>query len=1016
MNDNDKSREQLISELDKLKKRNTELEGAEVERKLIIDVFKKSEKRFREIIENSVAGYCFINTDGIYQQVNNSWLVMHGYRSPEEVIGKHYSLSFSDSEFEKAQTVVEKAKKGEKIPSFELARRCKDGTIGYTTLSLQPVFNETIIIGVEGIFIDITEKKIIEKEKEKDRTQRDELVKIHTEELITVNEKLLSEIEERKRAQEELLESEERFRQLSSLSLDAIAIHDKGVLLEANDRFFELFGYKKEELIHKQVISLTIAPESRDLLLCQIESGSYGPYVATGLKKDGSTFPIEIHAKDIVYQDRNVRVGIIRDITHRIQTESALLQSEKRYKDFVESTEEIIMTLSASGELLSINKKAADLLGYTHDQIIGKNISEIFPEDIAQEQIKSVNTVFETGVTVNNIERKIPTKTGYIWGSISLTPVMEGDTIICVLGKVRNITLQKEAEDKLIESEERFRTIIENTHAGYFFIDRQGCFRAVNDAWLHMHKYDSADEIIGNHFSTTQVEHDMEKAQKNVETLLEGSPVPSSEFSRKCRDGTIGYHTFTVQPVEKGGEIVGLEGFLIDVTEKKKTVEELKWQTMLSDAFLEALPCIAMLMKRNSREIIASNRKAREAGAVPGTKCHEALWSLESPHPWCLAPELWESGESQHIETEDHGIVWDAHWEPVDNEHFLHYAFDITDRKKAEENLILLSSITQQIDDSFIVTDSDFNITYINNAAEKLFGYSLFELVGKPPDMLNAELNAKKIQKDIYKTVSSGKIWQGTHKNRKKDGSTFLSELKIAPLFNSQGDIFSYVSVQLDVTERIHTEEKIRASLEEKELLLREIHHRVKNNMQVISSLLTLQAGQIKNKEYFHIFHESINRIKTMSLIHTMLYQSESISKIKIKHYLPKLCYNLTSIYKADWRGIDINYKISDIILKIDTAIPCGLIINELISNSLKHAFPGDRKGSVNLSMRNVKGGRIRLTVSDNGVGLPENMVWKDVDSIGLHLVKILAEGQLQGDIDVKSSDKGTKFLITFER
>lgn len=581
--------------------------------------------------------------------------------------------------------------------------------------------------------------------------------------------------------------------------------------------------------------------------------------------------------------------------------------------------------------------------------------------------------------------------------------------------KKRNIELEG-TEDKLIESEERFRAIIENTQAGYFFIDHQGYFRIVNDAWLHMHKYNSADEIIGKHFSTTQVEPDMEKAQENVEKLLGGSPVPSSELSRKCKDGTIGCHTFTAQPVEKGGEIVGFEGFLIDVTEKKKTEEELKWQTMLSDAFLEALPCIAMLLNKNSREIIASNKKAKEAGAVPGMKCYEALWSLESPHSWCLAPELWESGEPQHRITKDHDIVWDSYWEPVDNEHFLHYAFDITDRKKAEENLNLLSSITQQIDDSFIVTDCNFNITYINNAAEKLFGYSLLELVGKSPEMFNAELYAKKIQKDIYETVSSGEIWQGTLKNRKKDGSIFLSEIKIAPLFNPQRDIYSYVSVQRDVTERKQTEEKIRASLEEKELLLREIHHRVKNNMQVISSLLTLQAGQIKNKEYFHIFHESINRIKTMSLIHTMLYQSESISKIKIKHYLPKLCYNLTSIYKADWRGIDINYKISDIVLKIDTAIPCGLIINELISNSLKHAFPGDRKGNVNLSMRNVRGGRIRLAVSDNGVGLPENMMWKDVDSIGLHLVKILAEGQLQGDIDVSSSDKGTEFLITFER
>ena len=205
MNDNDTSGEQLTADLEKLKKRNAELASAEAERKRIIDILKESEKRFREIIENSVAGYFFIDVDGLYQQVNTSWLTMHGYNAPEDVLGKHYSLSFSESGFEKARKIVGEAMKGKVITSCELTRRCRDGADGYNTFSLQPVLKDTRIIGVEGIIIDITEQKAIEENKDKDRKQHDELVKIHTDELIFVNEKLQNEIEERNKAEENLI-------------------------------------------------------------------------------------------------------------------------------------------------------------------------------------------------------------------------------------------------------------------------------------------------------------------------------------------------------------------------------------------------------------------------------------------------------------------------------------------------------------------------------------------------------------------------------------------------------------------------------------------------------------------------------------------------------------------------------------------------------------------------------------------------------------------------------------------
>ncbi|MCP4607537.1 MAG: PAS domain S-box protein, partial [Planctomycetes bacterium] len=147
---------------------------------------------------------------------------------------------------------------------------------------------------------------------------------------------------------------------------------------------------------------------------------------------------------------------------------------------------------------------------------------------------------------------------------------------IRMLGTHTDLTQQKKAEEALRESEERLSSIIEKTEAGYFFIDNDGFFRVVNDAWLRMHHYSSPDQVIGQHFSVTQVDIDLHAANEIVVRLLEGEAVPPGEFSRRCYDGSLGYHTFTVNPVLQGGEVIGLEGFIIDITERKKAEEALR--------------------------------------------------------------------------------------------------------------------------------------------------------------------------------------------------------------------------------------------------------------------------------------------------------------------------------------------------------------------------------------------------------------------------------------------------------
>jgi two-component system, sensor histidine kinase PdtaS len=212
---------------------------------------------------------------------------------------------------------------------------------------------------------------------------------------------------------------------------------------------------------------------------------------------------------------------------------------------------------------------------------------------------------------------------------------------------------------------------------------------------------------------------------------------------------------------------------------------------------------------------------------------------------------------------------------------------------------------------------------------------------------------------------------------------------------------------------RHEMDKKLKNSLKEKELLLKEIHHRVKNNMQIISSLLNLQSKYIKDKDDLEIFKESQNRVKSMAKIHEKLYQSESLAKINFADYVKSVEMDLFRSYGADPNRIKLETNFDDVQLNINTAIPCGLIINELITNSLKYAFPDARKGKININLLKDEDDNFNLTLSDDGIGFPESLDFRNTETLGLQLVNMLVR-QLNGSIKLDRS-QGTKFKIKFK-
>lgn len=237
--------------------------------------------------------------------------------------------------------------------------------------------------------------------------------------------------------------------------------------------------------------------------------------------------------------------------------------------------------------------------------------------------------------------------------------------------------------------------------------------------------------------------------------------------------------------------------------------------------------------------------------------------------------------------------------------------------------------------------------------------------------------------------------------------TTIASQAAIA-LENS--NLFAALQDELD--EKKKTEKRITASLKEKELLLQEIHHRVKNNLQIMSSLLRLQSSHFKEQNIQHIFKESENRIKAMAIIHNKLYASSDYEKVDFADYIKTLTQNLYLSYGADPSTIKLKMEVKNIYLNIDTAIPCGLIINELVSNSLKYAFPNNREGCIHLKM-NFENGDLILGVKDDGIGMDKNFDISSSDTLGLKLVQLLTS-QMDGKVEIKNTI-GTEFKIIFK-
>ena len=321
---------------------------------------------------------------------------------------------------------------------------------------------------------------------------------------------------------------------------------------------------------------------------------------------------------------------------------------------------------------------------------------------------------------------------------------------------------------------------------------------------------------------------------------------------------------------------------------------------------------------------------------------------------------------------------------------------------------VAADEIVSTMSNFLIMLDHDKNIVTINNATTELLEYEKKDIIGKSVKYLFADNNQENTGK-LFDSNSNSIINFET-RLKSKYGEIIPVLLSKSVIKNDDGNIIGIVCIGSNIVEIKHAEDKIKASLEEKEILLRELHHRVKNNLQIILSLINLQSNGIKNPENLEIFRESQSRVKSLAIIHEKLYRSADFANINFEEYIESLVNYLLSYYSADSIEVIINVK-KDIVLNMDTAVPCGLIINELVTNSLKHAFNSNKSGKIYITLQSDNS-CFTLIVCDNGKGLPTGVDLNNPQKLGLQLVKSLTD-QLEGKIEYNRSEI-TEFKIQF--
>lgn len=350
-------------------------------------------------------------------------------------------------------------------------------------------------------------------------------------------------------------------------------------------------------------------------------------------------------------------------------------------------------------------------------------------------------------------------------------------------------------------------------------------------------------------------------------------------------------------------------------------------------------------------------------------------------------------------------------WDEVGKRLVLLSIGDCTEEVMTKQRNHIYEALITQNWEAIRFTDMKRIIQYVNPALERLYGYEHGELIGKKVDLF-VEQDSHVLGRIKQRVLQEGS-WSGETMHVRKDGTQLEVFLSIQLVYDPAGEPMGFISQSKDISQQKETASKLKHIIEERETLLREIHHRVKNNLQVITSLLSLQASTLQDTDMRVIFQQSQYRINAMSMIHETLYRSDNFSNISYDQYIQTLANYLLLSMKGSQHNITLDIDAEAVTLNIDTAVPLGLLINEIMTNSLKYGIPNDEKGHIYIRLCQWSSREYELRIGDNGIGYETAVNLEKTQSLGLKLIHGLVR-QLEGSIERDLDQPGTHYCIKF--
>ncbi len=707
-----------------------------------------------------------------------------------------------------------------------------------------------------------------------------------------------------------------------------------------------------------------------------------------------------------------------------LDSKKVLQESEERYRALVENSPDAIFRINKELKFLYANH-GADTFNLPAEALIGKTFKEIpLSEEMMNMWVENIDKTIDTGKT-QEIEFKFPSIHGLIFCQTHIIPEYNAEGAIETVVLVnRDITKRKKAEIALKENEKRFRALINNATDLIHILDEKGSIIFDSPSSERILGYPEG-YFIGKNLLDFVHPEDLEKVNKNLQDVYNDRN-PEIPIESRIR-GVNGEYIPVESLFQNLIDTPGINGIVVTthpVIERKKTENMLRFQANILN---DVRDCVIVYDLHG--KIIYWNKGAESIYGylekeVIGNNIKMLYFNRDKDQFTLDLEEILRSGE---YNGEWEGKRKDGSKVYVDiRETVMHdlngkiigiigVSKDISERKKVEKQLkrseAYYRTIFENTGTATIIIEEDTTVSLVNAEFEKLYGYS------------KGDIEGKKSWREFVAPDYKIKI-EEYHNLRRIDPKLAPRnyEFKFIDRYGRIKNVFTTVAVipgtnkslisLLDITDNKMAENKIKESLLEKEVLLREIHHRVKNNLQIISSLLNLQTSYVGGEETINVLKESQNRVKTMAMVHEKLYQSEDLKDINFKEYLEHLVPDLFYSYGIKRGIIDLQIDVDNLQMDIDTAIPCGLIVNELVTNSLKYAFPGpESNGIVKVKLKKL-GDKLELTISDNGRGLPDELNIETTETLGLKMVTILVN-QLKGTIELDRTN-GTKFRIIF--